>query len=380
MKPPKIVIIGAGSAVFGQRAISAILRSERLRGSELYLVDLDEGPLELMTRLAELMNREWGSGATISSTTDRRKALPGADFVIVSVQVGPREEVWEKDWSIPLEYGIRQPYAENSGPGGLAHTARNLPLIIDIARDMEELCPDALYMNYVNPLIRLTLGIHRYTKIKSVGMCHQLLWGYAMAMALLGDRYGVDVPPDVKIDTNHEHRHFREPLMAAGIKHLDIKAAGINHFSWVYDIRDKDTGEDLYPLIRERWMRDERRNFEPLSRDMFEIYGLMPTPSDSHLCEFLPFVHDPIKKPWERYGLHTQSWKGNHRRRAERRELAQRIVDGKEPVEQLRNLRSEGVPEVIEGAYFDLNTYTHQLNVPNEGLIPNLPADAVVEV
>ncbi len=380
MKPPKIVIIGAGSAVFGQRAISAILRSERLRGSELYLVDLDEGPLELMTRLAELMNREWGSGATIRSTTDRRKALPGADFVIVSVQVGPREEVWEKDWSIPLEYGIRQPYAENSGPGGLAHTARNLPLIIDIARDMEELCPDALYMNYVNPLIRLTLGIHRYTTIKSVGMCHQLLWGYAMAMALLGDRYGVDVPPDVKIDTNHEHRHFREPLMAAGIKHLDIKAAGINHFSWVYDIRDKDTGEDLYPLVRERWMHLERRNFEPLSRDMFEIYGLMPTPSDSHLCEFLPFVHDPIKKPWERYGLHTQSWKGNHRRRAERRELAQRIVDGKEPVEQLRNLRSEGVPEVIEGAYFNLNTYIHQLNVPNEGLIPNLPADAIVEV
>ena len=380
MKPPKIVIIGAGSAVFGQRAISAILRSERLRGSELYLVDVDEGPLELMTRLAELMNREWGSGATIRSTTDRRTALPGADFVIVSVQVGPREEVWEKDWRIPLEYGIRQPYAENSGPGGLAHTARNLPLIIDIARDMEALCPDALYMNYVNPLIRLTLGIERYTAIKSVGMCHQLLWGYAMAMALVGDRYGVDVPPDVKIDTNHEHRHFREPLMAAGIKHLDIKAAGINHFSWVYDIRDKDTGEDLYPLIRERWMSVERRDFEPLSRDMFEIYGLMPTPSDSHLCEFLPFVHDPIKKPWERYGLHTQSWKGNHRRRAERRELAQRIVDGKEPVEQLRNLRSEGVPEIIEGAHFNLNTYIHQLNIPNDGLIPNLPADAIVEV
>ncbi|MFP4331244.1 MAG: hypothetical protein ACLFP6_11055 [Spirochaetaceae bacterium] len=395
MRPPKIVIIGAGSAVFGQRAISAILRSERLRGSELYLVDTDAGPLELMTKLAEKMNSEWGAGATVRSTADRRKALPGADFVIVSVQVGPREEVWEKDWRIPREYGIHQPYAENSGPGGLAHTARNLPLIIEIAEDMEELCPDALYMNYVNPLIRLTLAIERFTTIRTVGMCHQLLWGYAMAMALLGDRYGIEVPKDVKIDTNHESRHFREPLMKAGQEYLDIKAAGINHFSWIYDIRDKATGEDLYPLLRERWLGTREaggagsriappsvgwKEFEPLSREMFEIYGLFPTPSDSHLCEFLPFVHNPLKAPWDKYGLHTQSFTGNHARRAVRRELAQKILDGKEPLDQMRNLRSEGVPEVIEGVHFNLNTYVNQLNLPNEGLIPNLPEDSIVEV
>ena len=366
-----------------------------MKGTELYLVDVDEAPLELMTKLAEKMNDQWGAEATIRSTTDRRQALPRADFVIVSVQVGPREEVWEKDWRIPLEHGVRQPYAENSGPGGFAHTARNLPLIVDIARDMEELCPNALYMNYVNPMVRLTLGIERYTKIKSVGMCHQLLWGYAMVMALLGDEYGIDVPPDVKIDTNHENRHYREPLMRAGLEHLDIKAAGINHFSWIYEVRDKATGEDLYPLIRERWLGSKepggagkrtappaegRADFEPLSREMFEIFGLMPTPSDSHLCEFLPFVHDPIKKPWEKYGLHTQSWTGNHKRRADRRELAQRVLDGKEPLDQLKNLRSEGVPEVIEGVHFDLNTYIHQLNLLNDGLIPNLPSDAIVEV
>ncbi len=395
MRPPKIVIIGAGSAVFGQRAISAILRSERMKGVELELVDIDEVPLELMTKLAEKMNLEWGAEATIRSTSDRRGALPGADFVIVSVQVGPREEVWEKDWRIPREHGIHQPYAENSGPGGFAHTARNLPLIVDIAKDMEELCPNALYLNYVNPLIRLTLAIERYTSIRSVGMCHQLLWGYAMAMALLGDRYGVDVPADVKIDTNHEHRHFREPLMKAGLEYLDIKAAGINHFSWIYDIRDKQTGEDLYPLLRERWLGSRDASgagartappeagwpgFEPLSREMFDIFGLFPTPSDSHLCEFLPFVHDPIKKPWEKYGLHTQSFTGNHARRAVRRELAQKILDGVEPLDQLKNLRSEGVPEVIEGVCFNQNTFIHQLNLPNEGLIPNLPNGAIVEV
>jgi len=379
MKPPKIVIIGAGSAVFGARALAAILRSERLRGADLQLVDVDEPALDLMTRLAEVLNREWGANVKVGGTTDRRAALPNADFVIVSVQVGPREEVWEKDWRIPLEHGIRQPYAENSGPGGLAHTARNLPLIMDIARDMEELCPDAWYMNYVNPLIRLTLGVHRYTKLKVVGMCHQLLWGYAMAMALLADRYNITLPPGLKIDTNHEHRHFREPLMRDGLKYLDIKAAGINHFSWAYDIRDKATGEDLYPLLRERWRSEQMRDFEPLSRDMFQIFGLMPTPSDSHLCEFLPYVHDPDKKPWEKYHLHTQSWGGNLQRRADRRAFAKAIIDGKESAEKLRSERSEGIPEVIEGVHFNLNTFVHQLNLPNDGFIPNLPKDAIVE-
>jgi alpha-galactosidase len=384
--------------VFGQRAIAAILRSPRLKGTELHLVDLDEESLELMTRLAERMNGEWGAEATIRSTTDRRAALPGADFVIASVQVGPREELWDKDWRIPLEHGVRQPYAENSGPGGFAHTARNLPLMIEIARDMEELCPDALFLNYVNPLIRLTLAVERYTSIRTVGMCHQLLWGYAMAMVLLGDKYGVEVPPDVKIDTNHEHLHFREPLMEAGLRYLDIKAAGINHFSWVYDIRDRETGEDLYPLIRERWLgargagargagirgphrsADGRPDFEPLSRDMFEIFGLMPTPSDSHLCEFLPYVHNPVTKPWEKYDLHTQSFAGNRQRRAERRDLARRIADGTESADQLRYLDSEGVTEVVEGVHFNLNTPIGQLNLPNDGLIPNLPRDAIVEV
>ncbi|MCA9979005.1 MAG: alpha-glucosidase/alpha-galactosidase, partial [Anaerolineales bacterium] len=141
IKPPKIVYIGAGSAVFGLKALSSIMRTEALHGVDLQLVDINEPNLETMTNLAHYINKEWGAGCTINYTTNRREALPGADFVIVSVQVGPRETVWEKDWTIPMKHGVRQPYAENSGPGAFAHTARNLPLLIDIARDMEELCP-----------------------------------------------------------------------------------------------------------------------------------------------------------------------------------------------------------------------------------------------
>ena len=194
VKPPKVVYIGAGSAVFGLKALSSILRSQRLQGVDLHLVDINEPNLDVMSKLAEVMNREWAAEAQITATMDRRAALPGADFVIVSVQVGPRETVWEQDWRIPLKHGVRQPYAENGGPGSFAHTARNLPLLIDIARDMEELCPQAWDLNFVNPMIRLTLAVHRYTNVRVVGLCHQLLWGYAMAMALVADLYGVEIP------------------------------------------------------------------------------------------------------------------------------------------------------------------------------------------
>ena len=384
--PPRIVILGAGSAIFGLGAMATLIRSERLRGAELALVDIDEPALETMTRLAEKMNLAWDAGMTITSTSRRADVLPGADFVIVSVQVGQRETVWEMDWQIPLRHGIRQPYAENGGPGSLAHTCRNLPLILDIARDMERLCPDAWYINLVNPLIRLTLGVHRYTKIKVLGLCHQLLWGYAMAAAILSDRYGIPIPEGFHVHTDADNLPHFIPVARAGFEHLDIKAAGINHFSWIMDIRDRATGEDLYPLLRERWLTGYRRDFEPLTREMFAIFGLMPTPGDSHLCEFLPFVVDPVHKPWEKYGLKLQSWEGNRRRRASRWELARSILSEETPVEKLRdmwqfNILEEPVAEMIEAITYNDNYYAQQLNIPNNGgLIPNLPADAIVEV
>ena len=378
--PPKIVLIGAGSAIFGLSVLATIVRSQRLRRSELWLVDINEPGLEIMTRLAELMNAEWGSEMRINGSTQRRQALPDADFVVVSVQVGPREEVWEKDWRIPLKHGIRQPYAENSGPGAFAHTARNQPLMLAIARDMEELCPDAWYLNFTNPMIRLTWAVHRYSKVKVVGLCHQLLWAYAMAMAVLSDRYGVPIPDGFHVHTDADNMPRFIPVAMAGYQYLDIKAAGLNHFSWVYDIRDRNTGEDLYPMLRERWLNHYRRDFEPLTRELFEIFGVMPTPGDSHLCEYLQWVHDPITRPWEKYDLKLQSWEGNRRRRADRWATAEAMVKGERSVNELRNAISEGVPEIIEAITFNDNFYHHQLNLPNNGCIPNLPDDAIVEV
>ena len=385
IEPPKIVVIGAGSAIFGLGALSTMIQSDLLKGSHLALCDINTQGLETMARLAEIMNEAWDARMTITSSTNRRELLRGADFVIVSVQVGQREDVWERDWQIPVRHGVRQPYAENGGPGSFAHTARNLPLILDIARDMEELCPDAYYLNLVNPLIRLTTAVHRYTNIKVVGLCHQLLWGYAMAGAVLANRWAIDVPEHFHVHTDADNMPAFIPVAREAVKHLDIKAAGINHFSWVYDIRDRDTGEDLYPELREKWLRSYRKDFEPLSREIFEIYGMMPTAGDSHMCEYLTCVTDAITKPWEKYDLKLQSWEGNRRRRARRQELAHQIVTGEVDVNELRDvwrhdILDEGIPEMVAAIHYNRRHYHPQLNIPNQGYIPNLPDDAIVEV
>lgn len=384
-RPPKIVVIGAGSAIFGLGALARLIQCERLHGAELAMVDIDSDALATMHTVAEKMNAAWGAEMTITSTTERREVLRGANVVIVSIQVGPRETVWEQDWQIPLRHGVRQPYAENGGPGAFAHTARNLPVILGIARDMEELCPGAWYINLTNPLIRLTLAVHRYTRIKVLGLCHQLLWGYAMAAAVLADLWDIPIPEHFHVHTDADNMPNFIPVAMAGLKHLDIKAAGINHFSWVYDIRDKATGEDLYPLLRERWLKGYRKDFEPLSREMFQIFGMMPTAGDSHMCEYVAYAHDPITKPWEKYQLRLQSWAGNRKRRAERRALAAAIASGERSVDDLRDLHRfailhEPVPEIVSALTYNIPYSSQQLNIPNNGLIPNLPDEAIVEV
>ena len=385
ISPPKIVVIGAGSAIFGLGALSTIIQHAAMKGAELALCDINVEGLAIIHQLADMMNRAWNAEMTITSSTERRELLAEADFVLVSVQVGQRETVWELDWRIPLKHGLRQPYAENGGPGSFAHTARNLPLIMDIARDMEELCPDAHCLNLVNPLIRLTTAVHRYSRIKVVGLCHQLLWAYAMAAAVLAERWGIAVPAGFHVHTDASNKMAFLSMAKEAVKHLDIKAAGINHFSWVYEIRDKHTGEDLYPELRDRWLHHYRRDFEPLSREIFALYGLMPTAGDSHMCEFLTVVSDPLSKPWEKYDLKLQDWDGNRKRRADRSQLARDIVAGRIDVDDLRDVTrygmlDEGIPEMIEAVHYD-RPYPHQqLNIPNRGYIPNLPEDAIVEV
>src|SRR5262245_47511775 len=152
--PTKITVIGAGSASFGENTLSAIMRSKKLKGSALALVDRNVETLDIVHRPAQRLNRDCNAHFTLTAHTHHQDALPGSQFVVNAIEVGARENLWKQDFEIPIKYGVRQPYAENGGPGGFAHAARNIGPIMQIARDMEQACPNAWLVNFTNPMIR----------------------------------------------------------------------------------------------------------------------------------------------------------------------------------------------------------------------------------
>jgi alpha-galactosidase len=382
MRPQKIVIIGAGSASFGLNALATLLREPALRGCILALVDQNAEGLRLVRRLAERMNREWATGVEIESATDRRTVLEDADFVVCTIEVGPREELWRHDWEITLRHGLRQPYAENGGPGGFAHAARNIPHVLDIARDMERLCPRAWLVNLSNPLPRLCRAVAKYTAIRVIGLCHQVQHGYGMAGFLLADRFGLEIPAEVHAGADAQDRAYKDAFNALAHQAervIAIKAAGLNHFTWMLDVRERGTGEDLYPALRERFL-DGPAQFEPLTRDMIRVAGVIPVPGDSHLCEYLSYTHNPGSKPWQRYNLPLYQWDAGARRRDDLWERIERLGDADGPaIDEVRGARSEGIFEVIHGVGGDAGIYRDAINVPNEGAIANLPPHTIIE-
>lgn len=380
MKRTKIVVIGAGSASFGLTNLGAILRTPELHGSELRLVDLNEQGLESILQLAKRINEEWGSGFVISGSTERREHLPEADFVVLSIAVD-REKCWRLDHEIAKRHGIMH-YAENGGPGALMHTARNLAIVMPILRDMEQLCPDAWLLNFTNPVPRICIAVARYTKIKAVGICHQIGFGYMMAGNILRRELGIPVPPDYV---------FRWDRIFAGVdeygsikKHaeekLDILAAGINHFTWMLSIRDQRTGEDLYPLLRER-IKTHNPAFEPLTKEVFALFGLFPVPGDCHLVEYLPYTHNMQRDTWGKYEIQMYPLDETADRDRDRMwRNIQEMAAGRQPVDGLRGVATERAELIMAAIAGNKRTYEQALNIPNRGYISNLPEGAIVEV
>jgi alpha-galactosidase len=380
MLPTKIVVIGAGSASFGLDTVADLMGSERLRGSHIALVDRNAKTLALMARLAERLNREWDSGMTITAHTHHAEALDGAAFVVSAIEVPPREKLWQSDYEITLKYGVRQPYAENGGPGGFAHAARNIGPVIEIAHDMEQACPHAWFINYTNPMMRICDAIARYSNVKVVGLCHQIHAGYGMVGYVLADVLGVQVPEgtiSAHADPEIWPRLWR--LAHQALEQVDIKAVGLNHFTWMLDLRDKRSGEDLYPLFAERWATFDPA-FEPLTRRVYDAFGWFPVPGDEHLCEYLPWVSDPITKPWEKYEISLYDWELMDKRRGVGHDDIAKMGEGKKSIDHLRHADSEGALEMIENVAGAGNHYHLAVNLPNRGYITNLPQGAIVEV
>jgi len=295
--------------------------------------------------------------------------------------VPPREKLWRMDYEIPLKYGLRQPYAENGGPGGFAHAARNIGPVLEIAHDMEQVCPDALFINFSNPMMRICDAIARYSRVKVVGLCHQIKAGYGMVGFALAKELDIDVSDLNFISTHADPKYW---MRLNGIAHeamqkVDIKAAGLNHFTWMLSLHDRQTGADLYPLFRQRF-NELDPTIEPLTHRVFNAYGLFPIPGDEHLCEYLPWLSDPLTRPWEKYDVSLYDWDAAEARRDAGHELMDRMGRGLEPIEALLDADSEGALEVIESIAGAGNTYHLAVNLANDGYIPNLPQGAIVEV
>lgn len=377
--PVKITVIGAGSASFGENTLSAIMRSKKLRGSTLALVDRNAESLDIVHRLAERLNREWKSGMNIAAHSHHTEALAGSNFVINAIEVGPREGLWKKDFEIPIKYGVRQPYAENGGPGGFAHAARNIGPIMQIARGMEQACPDAWLVNFTNPMIRICDAVNRHSTIKAVGLCHQIYAGYCMAGVALAKDLDIEVPQGLTgmhaaVDQHVAQHRVRQQIVPL----VDIRAAGLNHFTWILSIHDRRSGEDLYPLFRKRFFELDPK-FEPLTRDVFSAFGLFPVPGDTHLCEYLPWMSDAQTKPWEKYDIKLYDWDLFAGVRDFELDRLNEMANGNMTIEALLDTDSEGALEMVENIAGAGNHYHLAANLPNVGQIANLPHGATVE-
>lgn len=374
-----ITVIGAGSASFGENTLSALMRSKKLKGSTLRLVDRNPQTLDIVKRLADRLNKDWSSQMTITSHTHHKDALADADFVVSAIEVGPREELWKSDFEIPLKYGVHQPYAENGGPGAFAHTARNVKPVLEIVKDMEQACPDAWFINFTNPMVRICDLVNRHSKIKVVGLCHQIYAGYCMVGVALAKDLGIEIPAGLEgMHADVTQHPLQQQVNRQVVPLVDIRAAGTNHFTWIVSVHDRRTGEDLYPLLRKRFFELDEK-FEPLTRRVFQDFGLFPVPGDTHLCEYLPWMSDPITKPWEKFNIRLYDWELMAAVRDFSLDRLNEMANGNMTVDGLLESDSEGALEMIENVAYAGSHYHLAANLPNQGQISNLPKDAIVE-
>jgi alpha-galactosidase len=342
MKKANIVFIGAGSMFFGVPTFQDLFTTHELSGATLSLVDINPENLERMYLLAVKMNEASGMGLKINKSTERRDLLPGADYVVNSLAI-ERCELWEKDFQIPLKYGIRHCLGEIGGPGALFFSMRTIPLILDICRDMEELCPNAWLMNFSNPESRIVLAVNKYTKIKCIGLCHGIFMG----------------------------RHDIAKILDINENELEVTAAGLNHFQWVLSVRKKDDNADLYPMLREKEaIYDDK--FAPFTRKIFRAFGYWPTCSDDHLGEYLPYGYEA--------GTHGYDFEEDERNRAHMRNCISDIIEGRVAAKEWFAKSGEKAIEVITALHTGERKYIPSAIVYNQGAIRNLPDEMAVEI
>lgn len=351
---PKIAIIGAGSIGFAQTLIKDVLSFEHMRDSHFNLMDIDEERLDVTYQVTQKLFEQEKLPTTLTKTLDRAEALDGADYVMCAILANGLEP-FENEINIPYKYGITQPVGDTMCVGGIFRALRTIPILVDICRDIERLCPNAWMLNYTNPMTMLTWACNVATKVKFVGLCH----GVQGTAGELARRIG------------------REP------EQVKYWSAGINHMAWFLRFEDL-AGHDLYPALWEKLEQDGAPEGDKLRWDLAKHLGYYMTESSGHLSEYIqyyrkrPDLIEEFDAPGKFAGGHAdilEAYRSHWKPHAER---TFKQIRGEEPIPfggRSAEYASNIIHALETGELFRLNG-----NVMNRGLISNLPAEACVEV
>lgn len=361
-----IVLIGAGSTVFTPGLLADLARSSTFSDATVRLVDIDSAAVDVMVALGRRLASEAKSSMRVDGTTDRRAALPHADFVVTTIAVGGAQG-WKDDMTIPLRYGIQQTVGDTVGPGGLLRALRHIPELVAIAQDIADLAPTAQLVNYSNPLTANVRGIAASTGVRVIGLCHGTMHTAGALAADLG------------LPTGTVRASF----------------AGVNHLCWLTDLRNS-TGEDLYPRLRDLVARRAGDVAAPSSRtegvhqavsaDLWRIFGLYPAPGDRHVAEFFPWylggkaadgtlawgLQGGQDRTWEYIEEKGVLWDRLRSEAFENAPLDPALLD--------QSREAERLVSILEALVTGRDHLEMAVNLPNNGAISGLPPEAVVEV
>ena len=348
MPGPAITFIGAGSTVFARNLLGDILSLPALQESDIRLFDIDPERLRTSEIMARKVAAATGSNPTFTATTDAARALSGADYVLCMIQVGGYRPSTVIDFEIPKKYGLRQTIGDTLGIGGIMRGLRTIPVLLEYCRLMEQHCPDAIFLQYVNPMAMNCWAIGRASTIRTIGLCHSVQ-GTAEQLAKV-----IDVP----------------------YEDITYKCAGINHMAFYLDFKRGD--DDLYPAIKQvitdgRVPDDNRVRFEMLKR-----LGYFVTESSEHFAEYTPwFIKEGRDDLIEQFNIPLDEYPRRCENQLAKWEAMRASFESDEPLTvrptheyaaTIVNAMETRVPAVVYG------------NVPNNGAISNLPSDCCVEV
>jgi len=352
----KIAMIGAGSIGFTRRLVMDLLAVEELRDTEFRFMDISQENLEMATSLCRKMIQDNGLPAMVQATMNRREAIAGADYVISTVRVGGLE-AFAHDIEIPLKYGVNQCVGDTLAPGGIFYALRTIPVLLDIAEDMRAVAPNALFINYSNPMAMNCWAVRRAGGVHILGLCHGVQGGYWLIAQALG------LPPE----------------------EVDYICAGINHQTWYIQVTHK--GKDMLPFLLEAMEKHpEISKSEPCRIDVLRRFGYFCTESNGHLSEYLPWYR---KNPEEmKKWIYTGTWIGGptggylgacRESRDEYVKMYPKWLSGEAEYIKLGERTSEHASYIIEGLETG-RRYRGHFNVENRGLITNLPERCTVEI